>query len=256
MNHYGFMPGIPYTHPQSPRSLDKPQPHLPQSQALPPTSQNPTPGTQNEPQNLKIKQEVPDNQETALPPSHLSLPPYAQGGISGGIPHSQSLPPTAPQGAFPPSSSIPSQVSGFHSSVSSSSSSSQNANLPPSNGGYASSSLNPLPPTSISDPLQSLKDVKVPGYGMPTSAPQQSTGGSGERPSSGPAVENIKKEPEFMGAGGRPATASPARPPVEKSPALKSGTPTQSGVSQTPPLRQTSKLFCLFMFCLRVPSMK
>lgn len=237
MNHYGFMSGIPYTHPQSPRNLEKSQSHLSQSQPLPPTPQNSTPGTQNEPQNLKIKQEVPDNPETALPPSHLSLPPYSQGGISGGIPHSQSLPPTTPQGLSHPNSSIPPQVSGYHSTVSSSS---QTSNLPPSSGSYVSSSLTPLPPTSMSDPLQSLKDVKVPGYGMPTSA-TQNTGGGNERPSSGPAVENIKKEPEFLGSG-RPATASPARPPVEKSPALKSGAPTQSGsVSQTPPLRQSGK---------------
>lgn len=101
-----------------------------------------------------------------------------------------------------------------------------------------------MPPASISDPLQSLKDVKVPGFSLP-SAVSQSIGAS-DRPPSGPAVENIKKEPDY-GSGGssaRGATNSPAHPPMEKSPALKSGSGTTTpsiSVSQTPPLRQTSE---------------
>lgn len=71
----------------------------------------------------------------------------------------------------------------------------------------------PLPP---SDPLQSLKDVKVPGFGL----------------ASEPVVDVIKKEPDFTP---RPLTspAQPQQPPVEKSPALKSATPVS--IAQTPP---------------------
>lgn len=167
MNHYGYMPGLPFTHPQSPRNLEKP------------------PQPQSEPQNLKIKQEVPDTNSIAAPPP----PP----------------PPPPPQ------------------------SSSSGLIQPTSSAYMVSSPLPPhLPPTSMSDPLQSLKDVKVPGFSLPSAVTQQSN----ERPPSGPAVDNIKKEPEF----GPPSTprASPAQPPVEKSPALKSVTPVSS-VAQTPP---------------------
>lgn len=157
MSHYGYMPGLPFAHPQSPRNLDKPPPQ-----------------PQNEPQNLKIKQEVPD---------------------SNNVPVVQAPPP-------PPQSN-----SGL---------------IQPSSSGYMVAS--PLPPT---DPLQSLKDVKVPGFSLPSAVSQ-----TNERPPSGPAIDNIKKEPDF----GRPSTprASPAQPPVEKSPALKSVTPVSSS-TQTPP---------------------
>lgn len=212
MNHYSFISGIPsYGHPQSPRSLEKPQPLLPQPQNA---SQQPI-GTQNEPQNLKIKQEIPENNvpSTSLPSNHLNLPAFSQ----NTTPHTQNLP-----------SNVATQIP-----VSFSSSASQNSNY--------SVSATHLP---SNDPLQSLKDVKVPGFSMPA-AVAQSIGGntSNERPSSGPAIENIKKEPEFMAAtqSGRPTSSSPARPPVEKSPALKNaaGTPHSGNVSQTPPLRQS-----------------
>lgn len=155
INHYGYMPS--FTLPQSPRNLEKPQP-------------------QNEPQNLKIKQEIPDGQHPQPP-----LPP----------------PPQSTVGLIQPTST-PYMVS---------------SPLPPH-----------LPPTT--DPLQSLKDVKVPGFSLPSAVSQ-----TNERPPSGPAVDNIKKEPDF----GPPSTtprASPAQP--SKSPALKSITPVSS-VAQTPP---------------------
>lgn len=184
MNHYNFMSSLPYPHPQSPRPLDKNQIHL-----NPPTSQ-PLPATavpQNEPQNLKIKQEVADPA-----PPHMPMPAYSQ---------------AAP---------IPSSYT-------------------PTSGSYTPSSL---PPPPMNDPLQSLKDVKVPGFNLPSAVSQTISGG--DRPPSGPIVD-IKKEPEFSGQ--RPASSSPARSPVTKSPALKpAGTPTGAGtISQTPPLRQSSK---------------
>lgn len=213
MNHYGFISGIPYGHPQSPRSLDKPQPHLvtpPQSQQLPATSQ--PPNTQNEPQNLKIKQEIPENAPNTTT-THVCLPPFSQSSV-------QNLPTNVPGPQIPAYPVV----------------STSSANYSSSSGSHAT------PMGSISDPLQSLKDVKVPGFSMPA-AVAQSIGATNERPSSGPAVENIKKEPEFVGVtqAVRPTSSSPARPPVEKSPALKSGTPTQQSVSQTPPLRHSGK---------------
>jgi arginine-glutamic acid dipeptide repeat-containing protein len=156
MSHYGYMA---YNHPQSPRAHDTKN------------HQN-----QNEPQNLKIKQEVPDNstsQSSSMPPSH----------------YSQSLPPSSTPTFISPSSSH-----------------------------------------MQSDPLQSLKDVKVPGYLPP---PPEQTQSSTERPPSGPAVDNIKKEPEFTMA---PPTsrASPAQIQSEKCTTPKTTT-TPTPVAQTPP---------------------
>lgn len=164
MNHYGYMPGLPpFTHPQSPRNHEKP------------------PQPQNEPQNLKIKQEVVD----VVPP-----PPST----------SVSLPPPPPQSTT-------------------------------SSGYVVSSPLPPhLPPSTMSDPLQSLKDVKVPGFSLP------SNNNNEQRPSSGGVVDNIKKEPDFGGPSSTPRASPASRPPVEKSPALKSATQTPPTHSPQPPI--------------------
>lgn len=115
LNHYGFIPGSPYHSNPSPRSHgDKnAMAHMPSgipssvAQPMMPSAQPPlgAVGMQNEPQNLKIKQEVAEQ----------------------------------PMG---PSSSAP---------------------TPPAS--------QPMP--LVSDPLQSLKDVKVPGFNMPSSAVSQ-----------------------------------------------------------------------------------
>lgn len=76
------------------------------------------------------------------------------------------------------------------------------------------------------DPLQSLRDVKVPGFSLPAAVTQQTN-----EPTSA-SIENIKKEVDFGPVTTpRPVvTTSPAQPPVEKSPK----TPVSS-VAQTPP---------------------
>lgn len=188
MNHYGYL-GSPYGHANpSPRSLDKntlphmPSTSIPMSVAQPvmPSSQ-PVVNLQNEPQNLKIKQEVSD---TVVQVSSAPTPP---------------------------------------------------SNQPMAN-----------------DPLQSLKDVKVPGFSLPSAAVSQPLAGnipnSDNRPSSGhsghsfmgPGVDNIKKEIEYSPATSQASIPiqSVPNPPLEKSPAPKiisSNPPTPS--TATPPLR-------------------
>ncbi|KAK9746205.1 Atrophin-1 family [Popillia japonica] len=198
INHYGYMSYNPH----SPRNLEK---NVPTSQPLMPTQIN-----QMEPQNLKIKQEVP---ETPVHNLSTNYAPYSQGNMSssssGSLHNSTPSPQINPN---PPQINVPSAPSSGYGSQSNSSMSMMN-----------------------NDPLQSLKDVKVPGFSLPSVVAQSV---SNERPSSGSAIE-IKKEPEYP----TPITsASPIQPPV-KSPAPKttSSTPTPTiNVSQTPPLRQNT----------------
>ncbi|KAJ8954139.1 hypothetical protein NQ318_005733 [Aromia moschata] len=171
MSHYGFM--SPFSHPQSPRNLDKAQQHVQQQHGG--HGQN-----QSEPQNLKIKQEVPDmsGQSQSLPPNHLS-------GLN-----------TFTQNALPPGPGPTSHtIAGISQSLTTNS-------IATAGGFVAPSSLQP----PIIDPLQSLKDVQ--GYLPPpqASSSQSSSSDRSDRPSSGPVVDNIKKEPEF----GRPASSGPS----------------------------------------------
>lgn len=189
MSHYGYL-GSPYGHTNpSPRSLDKNTlPHM-SSSAIPisvaqpvlPTTQsnvNVSVNLQNEPQNLKIKQEISESSS------------------------SQSI------------------------------------------------SSAPTPPTSQplnSDPLQSLKDVKVPGFSLPSSAVSQPLAGNvpnpDNRPSSGHSfsVDNIKKEMDYPPISSHSSVQSNVptlNPPTERSPALKviSSNPATPSTA-TPPLR-------------------
>lgn len=136
INHYGFMTGVsPFSHPQSPRNADKAQSHMQQGGSQ---GQN-----QNEPQNLKIKQEIPDMSSSqssqSLPPNHLS-------GLN-----------TFTQNVLPPG---PGQTSHNMTILPPSSQSlSATANLPTSGGYIQPPSHLPGPP--MADPLQSLRDVKV-----------------------------------------------------------------------------------------------
>lgn len=148
---YGFMPSSLYGHPGHP-GLEKPSPLPPLIQQVPPTHGHPganlipPPSNQNDsmPQDLKIKQEVPDNM-----PANLST-------------------------------------------------------------------------QNVSDPLQSLKEVKVPGYPIGSAIaqhlsterdresissvennsrpPSQPTNESSNMPSAflGPRIDSIKKEPDFL----------------------------------------------------------
>lgn len=198
LNHYGYMPYNPH----SPRNIEKNVP--PTSQPLMPSQIN-----QMEPQNLKIKQEVPEN-----PVHNLSTyAPYSQSNLSTGS--SSSLHNSTPSPQIVPNPAqinVPSAPSSGYGSQNSSSSMSMLGN----------------------DPLQSLKDVKVPGFSLPSVVAQSV---SNERPNSGSAME-IKKEPEY------PVPITSASPVQSvKSPAPKtSSTPTPTiNVSQTPPLRQSSK---------------
>lgn len=188
LNHYGYMPG-PYN-PHSPRSHDK----TPQAPSNP----------QNEPQNLKIKQEIPDN----LPPSnqnHLMYPQMTSQPQGNMV---QQLVPTA---------NIP-QPTNY----------SNQQNLP----------------STMNDPLQSLKDVKVPGFNLPSAVSQPVA--ANERPASGPNIDIVKKEPEF-GSHGMMGGSPAQQPPTEKSPAPKnpSNTPTPVIAQTPPPSRQTGKFLCL-----------
>lgn len=215
INPYSYMAPTHYN-PHSPRNMDKNQMQMQQlsnAQMNMPQQSN---MAQNEPQNLKIKQEIPDS----LPvnnQSHLnSLPPY-----------SQNIPPTnmSISAGNQPQGNMVQQIGPLATLTPSNLSQSNYTNQPQSN-------MNSV----INDPLQSLKDVKVPGYNLSSTVPQPSV--SNERPSSGPTIDNIKKEPDYVGNQGIMA-GSPAQPPTEKSPAPKnnSNTPTPGvGVSQTPPL--------------------
>lgn len=66
-----------------------------------------------------------------------------------------------------------------------------------------------------------------------------------DRPPSGPALENIKKEPEYH----RPSSTGPSPKPLNEkcsTPKTNSNTPTpNNSISQTPPLRQQSKCFII-----------
>lgn len=92
---------------------------------------------------------------------------------------------------------------------------------------------------------------QIPGYlPPPQQPPPPPQSGSGmdrnDRPPSGPAVENIKKEPDYH----RPSSSGPSPKPLSEkcsTPKTNSNTPTPSNsISQTPPLRQQSKLNCNF----------
>lgn len=149
------------------------------------------------------------------PPSHIQqLPPYSQGNIVQPHPHQSPMPPTTGAAAV--------VTSGLTQST-------QQPFMPPH-----SSHLPPQP--AVVDPLQSLKDVKVPGY-VPSSSQ------ASERPPSGSTME-VKKEPDF----GVPMTsrASPAHV-GDKCSTPKNTTPTpHSQVSQTPPLRVCGEFFRFF----------
>lgn len=209
LNHYSYMPYNPH----SPRNIEKP---VPTSQPLMPTQMN-----QMEPQNLKIKQEIPDNSAHNLTTNYA---PYSQSNMSSTS--SNSLHNSTPSPQINTNSSqinVPSAPSSGYGSQSNSSSISMMNN----------------------DPLQSLKDVKVPGFSLPSVVAQSV---SNERPSSGSAIE-IKKEPEYV----TPITsASPVQPVKSPAPKTTSSTPTPTiNVSQTPPLRQNSKYRCNFLIRIR-----
>lgn len=239
INHYGYLPNGPYN-PHSPRNIDKNLPHMVQPLVSTNPNTNQIPGaTQNEPQNLKIKQEVPD-----------SIPPTSQTHITSMPPYSQSIPPTSiPLNV--PSSSVPNsiispQVNQITPVPSSNLTQSSNGIPPASPGVFSSISSQPNVPTGpplATDPLQSLKDVKVPGFNIPSAVTQPAS--INERPSSGSTVEIKKEQPEYPVTQNIPSV-SPAQPPSEKSPVPKStsgtSTPGAIVVSQTPPLRQPGML--------------
>lgn len=236
INPYSYMPPTHYN-PHSPRNMDKNQipqmQQIPSAQIMPPTQ--PTSLSQNEPQNLKIKQEIPDS--LPVNPPHLnSLPPYSQN-----IPPTNMSIPSSGQNQQQPPQMIQQQIGPL-------------ATMTPSNlsqSSYPNPTLN-----SVMDPLQSLKDVKVPGYNITSNVPSQPqpaiVTNNNDRPSSGPTIENIKKEPDYPPSNQIMAN-SPAPPPQEKSPAPKnnSSTPTpRVSVSQTPPLHQQG--IKVFGLCVKI----
>lgn len=89
---------------------------------------------------------------------------------------------------------------------------------------------------------------QIPGYLPPPQQPSSQPGGGlerSDRPPSGPTIENIKKEPEYH----RPSSTGPSPKPLNEkcsTPKTNSNTPTpNNSISQTPPLRQQSKLFLI-----------
>ena len=206
MNHYGYMPYSSH----SPRNLDK---NIPTSQPLLPSQM----GQQMEPQNLKIKQEIPESSSSQS--SAGSYIPYSQTTLtSSTIQNSNTY------------SSVPSPQISSTASLGVTSSSMV---------GYGVQGAVQNLQVHSSDPLQSLKDVKVPGFSLPSVVAQSMPG---ERPSSGPIIDGIKKELDFSSSSISVTSASPVQSIKSPAPKGTSSTPTPSiNLSQTPPLRQSSK---------------
>lgn len=239
INPYSYIPPPSHYNPHSPRNVDKSQMSQMQQMAGPQLMQQAQPNgglSQNEPQNLKIKQEIPDSMPVNPPHVVSALPPY-----------SQNIPPTNmsmsvsaqnPQQHQQQPQMVQQQIGPL-------------ATMTPTNLGQSGYPNQPM--NSVIDPLQSLKDVKVPGYNIQSNvvpSQQQSSGGvssnSNDRPSSGPTIiDNIKKEPDYNTSSNQMLANSPAPPPQEKSPAPKNSTPTpRVSISQTPPLHQQGIRCC------------